>query len=329
MTHAFESIVDIERETYAPGMFENPEAEQPELKESVRQQLLDIAEPFYSLGMMKSIFVKGSILTKRYADDTDVDLTLEMRFDSEEEKDRAREEAKAVTGQKIFVEGTQHPIDLYLYSEEYDPTSFDDIYDIPNDRWVKQSKINYPDFADFLGGFSRLAKHIDLERGQLQRDLIDYSQLSRLSSESVETIRVLIEAKIQAIDDQVRKLASIYRVMHGLRGAGFKRVYTPEQLKEMQTKNLLPGNIIYKLLEKYHYIRFLRELAIILRGAEGKIDEPSEVDVLMKYVEAGVDEMTTAGAAGSYEVPLGARPPGRKKRRRVKKNKKHYDLLGQ
>ena len=43
---------------------------------------------------------------------------------------------------------------------------------------------------------------------------------------------------------------------------------TPEEIKAFGRKNALPKNVIYKMLEKYHYLRLYHQLKDILEDGE-------------------------------------------------------------
>jgi hypothetical protein len=83
--------------------------------------------------------------------------------------------------------------------------------------------------------------------------------------------------------------------------------------------------VLYKLLERYHYLKLLKELEKVLKAADGDISTAKDVKGVEKAVKADgvveelITELTTAVAAGPYEVPLGATPVGRQQWRKRKK----------
>jgi nicotinic acid mononucleotide adenylyltransferase len=54
---------------------------------------------------------------------------------------------------------------------------------------------------------------------------------------------------------------------------------TPDQIKTFSIKNRLPKNVVYKMLEKYHYLKFLKKCKMILD--DGKVTD-AEIDSLRK-----------------------------------------------
>ena len=58
---------------------------------------------------------------------------------------------------------------------------------------------------------------------------------------------------------------------------------SPDEIRKFGVKNRLPKNVIYKMLEKYHYLKFFKKLKEIME--DGKIT-PAELKSLSKIKEA-------------------------------------------
>ena len=71
-----ESIIDIPRRRYAPGVFDDADTNNPKLKKVVVDMILDQIDKFQETYPVKKYSLIGSILTKRYRDDADLDLSL-------------------------------------------------------------------------------------------------------------------------------------------------------------------------------------------------------------------------------------------------------------
>ena len=79
-----ESIIDIPRRTYAPAVFDDADTIDPKIKPSVKAQIekqLKVFEEEYPVLQYSLI---GSILTKRYRNDADLDINV--LFDVPKEK---------------------------------------------------------------------------------------------------------------------------------------------------------------------------------------------------------------------------------------------------
>ena len=57
---------------------------------------------------------------------------------------------------------------------------------------------------------------------------------------------------------------------------------SPDEIRKFGVKNRLPKNVIYKMLEKYHYLKFFKKLNEIME--DGKIS-PDELKSLSKIKE--------------------------------------------
>ena len=152
-----ESIIDTPRITYAPGVFDDADTPDPKIKASVKKlvdaQIKEFAKeyPVIKVGLV------GSILTKRYRNDADLDINI--LFDVPEgkrEDERLRLSKKYLSSknpdniQGIEVPGTEHPVNWYFITDEetYDGQNAkaDAVFDIENmdilresDAWVFKS----------------------------------------------------------------------------------------------------------------------------------------------------------------------------------------------
>ena len=89
------------------------------------------------------IWAKGSLLTKRYNDTTDLDVGIYTDMNDSQLNLVIPILPK---GQNIIVNGeeTSHPLDFYVQVKEdvIDLSNFDAVYDVANDEWVKEPE-NY------------------------------------------------------------------------------------------------------------------------------------------------------------------------------------------
>ena len=140
-----ESIIDIPRKTYARPVFDNADTGNPTLKLSVQKQILDGIKTFEKFGKVVKYTLIGSILTKQYRDDADLDINI--LFDipgsqAEQEKvhEKIREYQFEFNGKTI--PGTKHPIN---YFSIIDPALFtkaremaDGTYDIDKNKFIRK-----------------------------------------------------------------------------------------------------------------------------------------------------------------------------------------------
>ena len=79
-----ESIIDIPRRTYAPGVFDDEDTNSPKIKDSVLRLITKQFQEFETEYPILKYSLIGSILTKRYRNDADLDINV--LFDVPEDK---------------------------------------------------------------------------------------------------------------------------------------------------------------------------------------------------------------------------------------------------
>ena len=87
-TQFTESIIDIPRSTYAPMVFDNADTSNPKIKKSVIDMIDKQVEDFAKEYPVLKITLIGSILTKRYRHDADLDINVlfDVPKDKQEEE---------------------------------------------------------------------------------------------------------------------------------------------------------------------------------------------------------------------------------------------------
>ena len=119
-----ESIIDAPRNTYAPGVFDDYETKTPRIKPSVREIVDNQLKEFGKEYPVLKVSLVGSILTKRYRKDADLDFNVlfDVPVDKQEEE-RLRLSHKylsAKSPEKIngkLIPDTQHPINYYIITD--------------------------------------------------------------------------------------------------------------------------------------------------------------------------------------------------------------------
>jgi hypothetical protein len=318
-----ESILDIPRKTLDPEVFDVDKGDVL-LSPTVRAEILRQSEMYNQWGEVKRVLLIGSILTRHWKSDSDIDVTLLFKPMSSEAFEAAKQHS-AQSQDTMPLLATAHPLNFYIRNDLI-RDGWDNIYDVTGNGWVKRSPESVAKSAEeYLRQFDRLIKDIDLEKGELYRDLIDYAELIELGEADVDDLHTRVAEKAEEIDDQVKKLVMIHKALHRMRKSAFERPLTADEVREYKTKNLLPVSVLYKLLERYHYLKLLKELEKVLKAADGDITTAKDVKGVEKAVKADgvveelITELTTAVAAGPYEVPLGATPVGRQQWRKRKK----------
>ena len=283
-----ESIIDIPRKTYAPKVFDNADSQNPKIKDSVIKQIEDQLEVFKKDYPILDYSLIGSILTKRYRNDADLDINV--LFDVPEDK---QEEERLNLSQKYLsaknpnniqgklIPGSEHPINYYFITdkETYDSQNekADAVFDIKSNKFIKRPEDFVFDPNLYVSDFNKKVQEIDVVRGELKRDIIDYKELQDLTPNDVLNLQELVKDKLEEIEDSLEQIVKIGDGVDADRRAAFDKDMTPDEIRQFGVKNRLPKNVIYKMLEKCHYLKFYKYCKKIL---EDGIVTDKEIDDL-------------------------------------------------
>jgi len=289
-----ESIIDIPRSTYAPSVFDDADTSNPKIKSSVISMIDKQVEDFEKEYPVLKITLIGSILTKRYRNDADLDINILFDVPEEKQEDERLRLSKQFLSSKNpdniqgkLIPGTKHPVNYYLITDEktYDDQNdkADAVFDITNNKFVKRPEDFTFDVNLYIKDFDKKVQEIDVIKGELKRDIIDYDELKELKSGDIKDLEKRIKSKLEEIEKDIQDIIDIGDTVDAERRAAFNKDMTPDEIRAYGIKNRLPKNVIYKMLEKYHYITFFKYLKNIL--ADGEVSD-DEIDSLKGgYVE--------------------------------------------
>ena len=280
-----EAIIDIPRSTYAPGVFDDEDTNNPKIKDSVLRIINDTIEKEYTpFADVKRVALIGSIITKRYRADADLDLDIFMELNDSSEEMRRKLVSKTMgelNGK--LIPGTKHPINYYVQvnkkvSDEHIEEA-DGIFDVRENKFIKRPKEFKFDVNLYLKDFQKQVDKIDILKGELKRDIIDYDELTDLKTGEIRDLEKKVKGKLDEIEESLKSLSDIGSKVDSDRKSAFLDDMTPDEIKTFSIKNRLPANVIYKMLEKYHYTTFLKKCKMILD--DGKVTD-AEIDSLRK-----------------------------------------------
>ena len=126
-----ESILDIPQKEYAPWLLDADDKMQPE----IRAQILDLIEDWRAYTgkefKINKVEAKGSLLSKRYTDTSDLDISIYTDLTADERdkiiRTLPREQTIVIDGKK-----SEHPLDFYILAEgeETPVEGLDNLYDL-------------------------------------------------------------------------------------------------------------------------------------------------------------------------------------------------------
>ena len=255
-------------------------------KRQVDNQLKEFGKEYPVL----KVSLVGSILTKRYRKDADLDFNVLFDVPKEkQEEERLRLSHKylsAASQEKIngkLIHGTQHPINYYIITDPITHQDQEDkadaVFDYRGNVFTKRPADYTFDMGLYLSAYQRKVQEIDVVKGELKRDIIDYDELKDLQPNEILNLQEKINEKLEEIEKDIKDIVDIGDDVITMRRGAFDSDMTPEQIKTYSIKNRLPKNVVYKMLEKYHYLKFYKKCKKILD--DGKVTD-AEIDSLRK-----------------------------------------------
>jgi hypothetical protein len=307
-----ESIIDIPRRTYAPGVFDNADTKEPKIKSEIIGMIMKQFTEFKKEYPILDYSLIGSILTKRYRDDADLDINILFDVPKEkQEEERIRLSKKYLSVknpdnvQGKLIPGTKHPINYYFITDKktYDDQNkkADAVYDIGKNKFIKRPDDFVFDIDMYIKDFNKKVQEIDVIRGELKRDIIDYDELKDLTPNDILDLQDKINSKLEEIEDNIKQIIKVGDNVESDRRAAFDTDMTPDEIRIYGIKNRLPKNVIYKMLEKYHYLKFYKKCKQILD--DGEVSD-KEIDDLKIHEAINLNDIKSAAqrfAKGIYD----------------------------
>lgn len=264
-----ESVIDIPRTNLDPKVFLFPDdGGKPYLASSIKKQILMVIDEISQIIPIKKYYIVGSILTKLYSENSDIDVNIEL-FENDVDdvmQSRLLIILQRVNGQLAI--GTTHPINYYIHLETPNEDRYDAIYDIQSDKWIKEPVNLDVNISEYIQNFQKIVSKIDITLAQLRRDIIDYEALAKLSNADIKNLKTMMERKLFEITEKIEILSDIRQAIVQKRQRAFKKPLTPQELNQYKSKNTLPEVIIDKMLQRYYYWDFIKKLEKILQDKE-------------------------------------------------------------
>jgi nicotinamide mononucleotide adenylyltransferase len=293
-----EAVIDIPRRTYAKGVFDDADTNNPKLKQGVLDIINNQIKQFNEIKPVLKYSLVGSILTKTYRDDADLDVNVLFDVPLPDRDVVRKELAKSLRNiNGTLVPGTKHPINYYIITDpnvkETNDKMADAVFDIKNNTFIRKAKDFKFDPKRYAADFEKKVRELDVVQGELKRDIIDYNELKELNPDDVLDLQELINIKLDEIEDSIKHLVNMGNTVFKDRADAFATDMTPEEIKTFGRKNQLPKNVIFKMLEKYHYLSFYKKLKEILDDGQ--------------VTDAEIQSIQTENYNSRYTMPTGKR----------------------
>ena len=145
-----------------------------------------------------------------------------------------------------LIPGTKHPINFYFitdmktYQDQEDKA--DAVFDIEDNKFIKRPEEFTFDPSMYVKDFEKKVQEIDVVKGELKRDIIDYRELEGLTNDDVLNLQDKINTKLDEIEDSIRDIIKIGDGVDAEEEA-FDRDMSPDEIRKYGIKNRLPKQL--------------------------------------------------------------------------------------
>jgi len=278
------SILDEPRAELDPAIWSIGEDNLPFLKPDVKihivKNFFDYISQFggynYTEEFVKNMFYTGSTATYTYADKSDIDIHIVVDWNdlAALNPDKARKDPKEMwqelhdifwwTLNKQKLPGTKHPLTYYVMppgEEKKLVEQKEEIYDIGHSCWIippgKAVNLTEEVIDPALKEANEFMERIESHISDARKGVIDLTLLQEvITPENAADRYMRIVDKIKEIDGHLKELKEEYAMLKKKRQDAFEK---GDSLVGGNS-NWSMGNIIFKVVERYHYMDVLRKI---------------------------------------------------------------------
>lgn len=277
LVKVLESSVDDTRNSFSSDVFIDPNSKKPRLKPEIAAQIKQHVSLFGRLAPVKDFFIKGSILTKQYGPKADIDVYIFADVpDSENIKNKIEELWREVDGTPAY--GTNYPLQYYISDIDYDFDKTEAAYNVKKDKWIKQTQPKNIKVSNYRADLNDILTKLDITSGELKRDVLDYAYLVEIPQGDLKGLKETLSDKLKEINYDISILLKSYKEIKTARQDAFEKDMTAEEIKKFGRKTHLPGNVIFKFLERYYYMHLIKHIKDIV-GDDEKVDKNEVEDI--------------------------------------------------
>lgn len=291
------SIIDYPREDLPKDIWDNS-GDELKLQPTIRDEIEDIVFSFLADvnlpdDALIDVLIYGSILTNQYNKKTDVDARILLDPDVVSQVypditgDELFEAARNIVD-KIILEPTQHPLNATVVIEgeqtelgksELGISENDPVYSFKLEELINKGTKTPEDFdpdEEFEQERSEVADIMTVLDNIIQEtkaDAIDYEMIDDAVKDvkNPEKLISKLEEKLKEIEADLEQATDAYTKLKDERSEGYKQTTD-------ENRHKAPGNVRYKMLEKYKYMDVLKKLKRILNDgvSEKEVDDVAE-----------------------------------------------------
>lgn len=274
-----ESILDSTKETLISELFDNNNNLKKDARDFILKILNDWKEKVYSRMKIDEVIILGSSVTYQYNDSADIDINVKIsNIPNSIYKDLRR---ILPNGNMLF--NTQHPINFFLVTDEYNLKNTFAAYDLLNDKWIKEPekiniKIPYSYVIEiakfFIAGVDNRISEYEHDNNELKY----YKELLKTNKETTEIdeINRIIISKEQELMADLDAIKIAHNVIRAFRKEAFIDENTNTKYLiniDNDSPNYSINNIVYKIIETLGYFEKLEKYEKIHKELKDKRNE--------------------------------------------------------
>jgi len=265
----FESVIDYTLKNYSSDVFDDYTSNNPKLKDVVRNKIINDISKINKKISVVDFFIKGSILTKQYSKKSDIDVFVRVNTNLYTEEQLKRI-LKPIWEEidNTYIKGVTYPFQYYITQESYNLENTEAAYDVKNNEWIKRMSSKNINIDEYYDDFKKYVEEFSDFSEELRRNMIDYEIIKDIPKEELNGLKEKLDKKLTEINNNIAKLADTYTELKDARNEAFSDKMTPSEIKKYGIKTRLPGNVVFKLIERYHYLDLYRKIKKII-GDDG------------------------------------------------------------
>jgi len=211
LTSESSEISDIPRNTLDPEVFQFfDDGSQPILRDGIRAQILQGLQHFSEIIQINAFYLIGDILTRNWVKKTPINVYIETDAEMLDNISTAELLFSLNRHNGKLAVGTIHPVNFHIIPGQIDSDDYEAIYEIANERWLKNSVQLNPEIEHFITRFNETLLSIEISGGSIQRNLINLNDLEDYDRDTIQQIRFEVQKKVDRIDSDINHMLRMY-----------------------------------------------------------------------------------------------------------------------
>lgn len=263
-----ESTVMLSHLKLDPSVFTSKIDDIPVLRDSVKVQILKDIDEIRGVLPVVNFYVVGEILSSNYTMNTDIDVAVQVDAQLIDNIATAEVMHLLHTLNGRLAADTRHPLYYYIITYEYDMDKSEAVYDVVNEKWPKVPK-EYSAAVELCATkFQDTLRSIDISSGAIKQDLIDIDAIKQMKEKDLKLLRVLLKQRLIHTKEALTMQAEIYKGLKRHLSLSLDQMGTPADILDFSNKYKLPENVLYKVLEHFYYLKFIKKIEKLLNDRD-------------------------------------------------------------